>query len=140
MRLFLGLCIQTFYGHHNSINSIKFNDNNDNEISTCDSDGIVKIWDIRTIKEKLSIDVNKLRRSCNDTLFDQSGQRIITANDDNTIKIFNNITNELNNQECKLLQTLNGHNDSINCLIFSHNSNSLLSSSNDATVRVWSQM
>ena len=46
-----GLCIQTFYGHLNSINHSAFSLKGDS-ISSCDADGVVKVWDVRMVKER----------------------------------------------------------------------------------------
>jgi WD40 repeat protein len=44
------ICVQTFYGHNNSVNSVAPNTYGD-IIASCDSDGVVKLWDVRMIKE-----------------------------------------------------------------------------------------
>ncbi len=44
------ICSQTYYGHNNSINSAVIN-NDGYTMASCDSDGIVKIWDNRMNKE-----------------------------------------------------------------------------------------
>ena len=44
------MCTQTFYGHNNAVNSCAVNLQGD-LIASCDADGIVKLWDIRVIKE-----------------------------------------------------------------------------------------
>lgn len=43
-----GLTVQTFYGHLNTINDAAFSIGGQ-YVSTCDSDGIVKVWDIRMV-------------------------------------------------------------------------------------------
>jgi len=43
-------CVNTFYGHNNAVNATAF-DNSGNKIASCDSDGTVKLWDIRMIRE-----------------------------------------------------------------------------------------
>jgi WD40 repeat protein len=44
------LCVQTFYGHNNAVNTVKFNNRGDMIVSG-DCDGINKVWDIRMVKE-----------------------------------------------------------------------------------------
>lgn len=44
-----GLCVQTFYGHLNSVNHCVFSLKGDS-IASCDADGIVKMWDVRMVK------------------------------------------------------------------------------------------
>eukprot|EP01047_Picozoa_sp_COSAG01_P034592 COSAG01_NODE_2605_length_7391_cov_6.506583_8_plen_109_part_00 len=46
-----GLCIQTFYGHMNAVNSVAFNLRGDTIAST-DADGAVKLWDVRMVAER----------------------------------------------------------------------------------------
>ena len=46
----LGLTVQTFYGHLNTINDVVFNSRGD-ILYSCDGDGIVKVWDIRKVSE-----------------------------------------------------------------------------------------
>jgi WD40 repeat protein len=44
------VCSQTFYGHNNAVNCAVINNPGD-YIASCDSDGIVKLWDLRMNKE-----------------------------------------------------------------------------------------
>lgn len=44
-----GLTVQTFYGHINTIYDCIFSPKGA-LVGSCDADGIVKIWDIRTVK------------------------------------------------------------------------------------------
>ena len=46
-----GLCVSTLYGHLNSVNKVRFSLKGD-LVASCDSDGIVKVWDTRMVKEK----------------------------------------------------------------------------------------
>jgi WD40 repeat protein len=60
-----GTCVQTFYGHNNAVNGVAFSLTGDT-IASCDADGIVKLWDVRVVSEKASLDcgdnpVNKVR-------------------------------------------------------------------------------
>ena len=50
-----GLTVQTFYGHLNAINDAIFSIGGQ-YIASCDSDGILKVWDIRMVQEMLQID------------------------------------------------------------------------------------
>jgi len=49
------LCVQTFYGHNNALNDVCFNMMGD-KLASCDADGIIKIWDVRMVKEKATYD------------------------------------------------------------------------------------
>ena len=44
------LCVQTFYGHNNAVNGAVANMEG-TRIGSCDSDGIVKLWDLRAVRE-----------------------------------------------------------------------------------------
>eukprot|EP01084_Bolivina_argentea_P064754 118044_1 len=123
------LCIQTFYGHHNSVNHVSFNKKCD-EIMSCDADGVVKIWDIRMIKEKKQINTGKYVHPCSHVIFDESGQRAVVASDDALIKIYD--TTNGNH-----IESLAGHQDNVNCVLFSHNNKMLISCSSDCTMRLW---
>ncbi len=50
-----GTCIQTFYGHNNAVNGVAFSLAGDT-IASCDADGIVKLWDVRRVTEKATLD------------------------------------------------------------------------------------
>jgi|688.fasta_scaffold1507014_2 WD40 repeat protein len=54
-----GLCVSTLYGHLNSVNKVRFSLKGD-LVASCDSDGVVKVWDTRMVKEKLFILLKKL--------------------------------------------------------------------------------
>jgi WD40 repeat protein len=49
------LCVQTFYGHNNAVNSTQFNIRGDT-IASSDCDGITKIWDVRMVRELAQFD------------------------------------------------------------------------------------
>lgn len=44
------LTVQTFYGHLSSVNDANFSIGGE-MLASCDSDGIIKVWDIRTVQE-----------------------------------------------------------------------------------------
>lgn len=81
-----GLCIQTFYGHLNSVNSVAFSLKGD-MLASCDSDGIVKVWDVRMVKGKSQFDAGPY--SANTVSIDKSGVIIAVASDEGLIKLFN---------------------------------------------------
>jgi WD40 repeat protein len=43
-----GLTVQTFYGHLNAINDTQFSIGGQ-YVASADSDGVVKVWDIRMV-------------------------------------------------------------------------------------------
>jgi WD40 repeat protein len=70
------LCVQTFYGHHNSCNACSFNLVGTTVAST-DADGVVKLWDVRMVAEIMTINSGKF--PANSCEFDRSGQVRIGA-------------------------------------------------------------
>jgi len=80
-----GLCVQTLYGHLNSINKVRFSTSGDS-LASCDADGIVKIWDVRNVKESNQFDTGPY--SANSVSFDKSGTNLAVASDEGLIKIF----------------------------------------------------
>ena len=73
-------------------------------IASCDSDGIIKVWDIRTCKERHQIDGGPY--SANGISIDRSGKSIAIATDDGCVKIYNE-------EQSRLETTLKGHEDSV---------------------------
>jgi hypothetical protein len=60
-----GTCVQTFYGHNNAVNGVAFSLAGDT-IASCDADGIVKLWDVRVVTDKASLDCgdNPVNKVC----------------------------------------------------------------------------
>lgn len=123
-----GLCVQTFYGHSNACNQAVFNLRGDT-IASCDSDGIVKLWDVRVVSEYLQIDTGQF--PANSATFDRSGKVLAIASGDASIKTFNI-------EEKVFVANLEGHEDSVQDIIFEPQNNKyLLSVSSDATFILW---
>eukprot|EP00825_Cyclidium_porcatum_P022179 TRINITY_DN24494_c0_g1_i2.p1 TRINITY_DN24494_c0_g1~~TRINITY_DN24494_c0_g1_i2.p1 ORF type:complete len:129 (-),score=13.20 TRINITY_DN24494_c0_g1_i2:157-543(-) len=121
------LCIQTFYGHLNSVNSVSFTLKGD-MLASCDSDGIVKVWDVRMVKGKSQFDAGPY--SANSIAVDKSGAIIAVASDEGVIKLFGE-------QSQKLEGTLKGHEDSVQDVQFDYNSKMIISCGSDSSFRVW---
>ncbi|CAD8104255.1 unnamed protein product [Paramecium sonneborni] len=85
------------------------------------------------IKLKLIDQSVKQSKRCRAIAFDASGS-IMVSTEDNDIKIWSFI-----NGTIKLINTLQGHSDWINCLIYSQKNNSFISGSYDKTIRCWKQ-
>lgn len=121
-------CVQTFYGHNNSVSSTKFNNMGDHIVS-CDSDGITKVWDIRMVKEVHSFDSGL--NSANSAIFDKSSTMVFVASDDSTIKVFNTVSGE---KEAEL----KGHEDSVLDLCWDNSKDGyLISAGSDCSFRLW---
>lgn len=81
-----GLTVQTFYGHLNTINDAAFSIGGQ-YVSTCDSDGIVKIWDIRMVQELLTVDVGDTIAHC--VAFDKKTKTLAVGCSDGEVRIVN---------------------------------------------------
>ena len=94
-----------------------------------DADGINKIWDIRMVKEARQIDIGLCASNC--AIFDKSNKYIIVGASDSTIKIFDMLSGEKENE-------LKGHEDEVLDLCFDNNKDGcLLSASSDCSWRIW---
>jgi len=122
-----GLCTQTFYGHLNSVNHVTATLRGD-LLASCDSDGMVKVWDIRMIKEKGQMDSGPY--AANSCAFDKSGQVLAVACDDGILKLYSEADGRLENQ-------MKGHEDAIQDVKFDNNSKALVTCSSDSSFFVW---
>ena len=121
------LCIQTFYGHNNSVNGCAFNLAGDKIVSG-DSDGIVKVWDVRMVKEKESIDFSEY--AANSVGFDGSGTHIGAALENGESKIYNL-------EMSKFETTMKGHDDAVQDILFDPKAKTIYTCSSDSTFRIW---
>lgn len=147
------LCVQTFYGHGNAVNDVCFNLQGDTLVS-CDSDGYVKVFDIRMVVERASAYVggggsggNKASAAANAVSLDRSGACIAVACEDGAVRILDasalvsGVTAPtvggppLN---LKSLLSLRGHEDAAQAVSFDPTSSYLVSGGSDATIRCWS--
>ncbi|XP_072902559.1 sperm-associated antigen 16 protein isoform X1 [Hemitrygon akajei] len=121
-----GLCAQTFFGHQHSCNDATFNLKGDTIVS-CDSYGILKLWDVRKVAIMLSFDAGP--HPGNQVSFHPSGQLVIMASNDGTVKILDLPTAQLH--------SLVGHEDAVQCALFDHKAEYVMSGGSDGTVRLW---
>jgi len=97
-------------------------------VSTCDSDGIVKLWDIRMVQELLTVDTGDV--IAHSLAFDKSTKQLAVGCSDAEIKL-------INVEKGEITSVLKGHDDAVNSLYINHDNSSLYSSSNDGTIRMW---
>lgn len=122
-----GLTVQTFYGHMNTINDVVFSIGGQ-YVSSCDSDGIVKVWDIRMVQELLQVD-------CGDAIahtlaFDKGTKALAVGCSDSEIKV-------INIEKGAISGVLKGHDDAVNSIYINHDNSAIYSAGNDGTVRIW---
>lgn len=72
-------------------------------LASCDSDGVIKCWDLRTLKEKSQIDGGPY--SANGISIDRSGKNIAVGGDDGVVRVYG--------EDGKLEASLKGHEDSV---------------------------
>merc|ERR1712018_197933 len=89
-------------------------------IVSCDSDGIVKLWDVRVVSEYLQIDTGQ--HPANAAAFDRSGKVLAIASGDASIKTFNV-------EDRSFIANLEGHDDSVQDVAFEPTNNKYLMSS-----------
>ena len=97
-------------------------------IASTDSDGIVKLWDVRQVQEKLQIETGN--QPVNVSTFDRSGTLLAAGSEDGNIYIYKAETGDI-------MMTLKGHSDSIQDLTFDVNGKYMVSAGSDATFRIW---
>ncbi|CAD8215389.1 unnamed protein product [Paramecium octaurelia] len=86
------------------------------------------------IKLKLIDQSVKQEEQCNVIVFDSSGS-IMVSTEKFEIKVWSFL-----NGTIKLVQTLQGHTDWVQCLVYSKKQNSFISCSFDKTIRCWQQL
>ena len=87
-----GLAVQTFYGHLNTVNDCAFSIGGQ-YITSCDSDGIVKVWDIRQVQEVTNLDTGDAIAHVVE--FDKTGKSVAVGCSDGEIKFVNVERNEI---------------------------------------------
>ena len=101
-----GLTVQTFYGHLNTINDAVFSIGG-KYVATCDSDGIVKVWDISMVQELMTIDTGDA--IAHSLCFDKSSKFLAVGCSDAEIKM-------INLEKGEITSVLKGHEDAVNSL------------------------
>jgi len=119
--------VQTFYGHLNSVNHVSYSNKGD-VIASCDSDGVVKLWDVKMVRERTQFDSGQL--PANVSIFDKSGSILVVGSEDGSAYAINTDNGDV-------VQTLRGHEQGVQDLVFDPNGRFLVSAGADATFRIW---
>ncbi|CAG2192150.1 Sperm-associated antigen 16 protein,Flagellar WD repeat-containing protein Pf20 [Mytilus edulis] len=97
-------------------------------VGSCDSYGVVKLWDVRANAPMISLDVGP--HPSNRLAFDPTGTVVAVASNDSTVKMYEVASGKVS--------SLVGHEDAVQCLAFDQNGEYLISGGSDCTVRIWS--
>ena len=117
-------CIGIFKGHTNRVKCVDWRGR---YIASGANDSVVRIWDSKTGECLNYMDQHKGPVNCVQWFSD--GERIVSGSDDNTLIIWNYITDEK--------VKLEGHDDKVYCVALSADEQVLASGSNDRTIRFW---
>ncbi len=91
--------------------------------------GQIKIWDVETGAEMLTIEGHKARAILS-VQFSPDGTRIVSSSADCTIKLWDTV-------DSSEILTFEGHQKPVRSVAFSPNGNQIVSGSFDSTVRLW---
>jgi len=97
-------------------------------MASCDSYGVLKLWDVRMVGPMASCELGP--HPANRLAFDPCGAVLAVASNDSSIKMYEVATAQV--------QSLVGHEDAVQCLIFDASGEFMASGGSDATVRIWS--
>lgn len=112
--------------HYSAVHSLIF-DKSGKFLLTGDKDGKLLLWDVPTRKTVKSYQTNA---SINDLCLSPTPANIFIANAEPSIKVFGLTSG-------KVIRTLDGHKDAVNCLAITYNNKYLISGSNDKTAIIW---
>ncbi|SLM36124.1 WD40/YVTN repeat-like-containing domain [Lasallia pustulata] len=153
-----GACIQTLYGHSDTVWSVAFS-HDGTQVVSGSADNTVKIWDAgsgaclktleghsgRVMSVAFSHDGTQIwdagSGACLKTLeghsgrvrsvaFSHDGTQVVSGSEDNTVKIW-----DAGSGAC--LKTLEGHSGRVMSVAFSHDGTQVVSGSDDNTVKIW---
>lgn len=130
-------------------------------MASSDADGIVKLWDVRTVTERLTIDMGPF--PANHVTFDPSSTFLVVPSDSHIVKVYVAHCYDLQYFPCvvafivvvvnygvviysyfrynivenRFVTDFRGHDDAVNAVIFDPYSRYLVSASSDGIMHIW---
>lgn len=120
-------CIMSLIGHTTSIESVRFNSNEELVVAGSYS-GALKIWDLEGAKSLRTLTGHKAGIKSLD--FHPYGNYIASGSADCNVKLW-----DVRRKGC--IYTYKSHTDAVNCLRFTPDGNWIASASADNTVKIW---
>ena len=132
-----GIMVQTFVGHKDFVGEIAFNSDG-SQIATASNDGTAKVWDIKSGKELLSVDVRNDGWT-NDIAFSPDGKLLATVSTDTSPDHGEVVVWDSKTGEKLFLLGDNLDNDLNTCwnLAFSPDGTRLAVGYSDKTTKIW---
>lgn len=124
----LGVSTATFHGHQNPCNYTTFSLAG-NVIASCDSCGIINLWDIRNPTLATAV-VDAGPSAANQVSFSPSGKILAVASSDSLVRV-------VEVDSC-LMSGLLGHSNGVQSVKFDHKGETLMSAGNDGVINIWS--
>ena len=127
--------VQNFYGHGNSINHVAFNPQG-NLIASADADGVVNIYDIRSLQRWQQLNLWR-GVAINQLTWDRSSTLLGVACGDGGANVVDVWQNKVV-KELRRGPELKSHADAVNAIAFDAKNNAMVTAGSDRAWRVWS--
>eukprot|EP01130_Rhizamoeba_saxonica_P002249 TRINITY_DN12091_c0_g1_i1.p1 TRINITY_DN12091_c0_g1~~TRINITY_DN12091_c0_g1_i1.p1 ORF type:complete len:1481 (-),score=314.78 TRINITY_DN12091_c0_g1_i1:27-4469(-) len=124
--------VQTINNYY-QVMSVKFSPNG-YQLATCDIEGNIKIYDFQSSEFQLKCQhvlTGDNNKQINSIEWNMSGTHVVTAGDDNLIRIFS-VSGSISEEK-----VIYGHKDGVTHAVFSENGQNILSSSHDNVIYLW---
>ena len=97
-------------------------------MASCDSYGVIKLWDVRTVGCLASVDLGP--HPTNRVSFDPSFTVLAVASNDGSVRMYEVASGKQSQ--------LTGHEEAVQTVLFDKTGEFLLSAGSDGTLRIWS--
>ncbi len=124
--------VRTLEAHAGEVSGVAFGPEDERLVSAGD-DLTVKIWDLRTGQQALSLDI--VARRANGLAFSPDGQRLAVGAADGSVQILDGAPQ--GGLDARPLLTLEGHGHAVVGLAYRHDGQRIASASRDGTAKVW---